>query len=323
MTEHLTIPPGVELIGECLPSDTDQEAILLRDWNYVWRIPRADVQVSSWEGSVVAAQRTIASARREQAEQALKREDYPAAERLYAQASVELVAADASFRTIGQTRMERAISLICTEADGEQIVAQLEQAAIVYEWAFSEWETRMAREHIAVAEEASQVQVFLAQQYQALEEDAKALASVERVLAWNKRITKRYTRKVELLLLAAEVLFQLGEGERGTATLKTADRFFQQQVVMSVSYDEQAARVGRLLNKLKVQESPSAQAFSFTITAETSDDLETILSTLEEAGIEELVIPTQIRQVPKGASARHGVLYTAKLHYKPTRGERA
>ena len=318
MTEQLTIPPGVELIGECLPGEADQETILLRDWNYVWRIPRLDVQITPWQDSVVAAQRTIASARREQAEQALQRKDYQEASRLYARACVELVAADASFRSIGQARMERAVSLICAEAEEAQIVTQLEQAANVYHLAFDEWSVKLAGEHIAVADEASQVQIFLAQQYLALEEHEKARACVEQVLEWNKRITKRYTRKVELLLLAAELLFQLGESARGAATLKTADRFFQQQVVRYVSYDEQAARVQRRLNKLKAKAHPNTQTIAFTITADISDDLETILSTLEQADIAGLVIPTQTRQVPKGTSSRHGIVYTAKLHFKPS-----
>ncbi len=188
MTEQLTIPPGVELIGECLPGEADQEKILLSGWDYVWRIPRTDVQLLTWGDSIVAAQRTVAFAHNEQAAQAFERKDYQTAERLYAQACVELVAADASFRTIGQARMERAISLICAEAEDAQIVAQLEQAANVYHWAFDEWRVKLAGEHIAVAEEASQIQVFLAQQYLALEEHEKARACVEHVLTWNKRI---------------------------------------------------------------------------------------------------------------------------------------
>jgi tetratricopeptide (TPR) repeat protein len=321
MTEILSIPPGVELIGECFPGEADQETILFRDWNYIWRIPRSDVQISPWQDSVVAAQRTMASARQKLAEQAMQREDYPMSERLYAQVGVELVAADASFRTIGQARMERAIALILTEADDEQINAQLEQAASAYEWAFSARETKMAGEHIAVADEASQVQVYLAQQYMALEEDAKALACIEQILAWNKRITKRYPRKVELLLLAADLLFKLGESARASAVLKTADRFFQQQVVMHTSYDEQAARVGRHLNELKANEHPSAQPFICTLTADTPDDLEALLSALRGAGIDGLTLPTTMSRVPKGASPRHGVVYAAKLRYKPN-GER-
>ena len=43
---------------------------------------------------------------------------------------------------------------------------------------------------------------------------------------------------------------------------------------------------------------------------------------LREADIEGLTLPATFSRVPNGASSRHGVVYTAKLRYKSSGGER-
>ena len=321
---QINIAPGAELIGICPPDEPSEGAYQFFGEDYAWIIPCEDVTVTPVEGSVVAEQRVLARERAEAAAKAFEREDYREAVRLYGLAAFEEMAANGSFHGIGRLLMDRAIALVKAEAEEELIEEQLELAARMYEWALTEagWGPRLSTEHITIAEEASQIQVFLATQYLAQEEHAKARACLERLLELNKRITKRYTVKVELLLYAADLYLQLGDTREGSRVLKEADRFFQQQVVMHTDYDERAARVARQLQKLKGKGQPSTQAMAYTLTADTADDLQALLSALREADVEGLTLPTTTSRVPKGTSSRHGVVYTAKLRYKPSEEER-
>ena len=321
---QLVVPPGAELIGVCAPGEPREGAYQFFGEDYAWIIPCEDVTAAPFVGSVVAEQRVLARERSEAAEAAFGREDYREAARLYDLAAFEELAAGGSFHGIGRLLMDHAIALVKAEAEENVIERQLELANRIYEWALTEaeWGHKLSTEHITIAEEASQIQVFLATRHLAKEEHAKARACLERLLDLNKRITKRYTVKVELLVYAADLYLQLGDTQEGSRVLQAADRFFQQQVVMQTAYDERAAGVARHLQRIKAKGQLSQQTMAYTLTANTADELQALLSALREADIEGLTLPTTFSRVPKGSSSRHGVVYTAKLRYKPSGVER-
>lgn len=315
---QLTVPAGTHVVGICAQGEPTADCYHLLGEHYAWVIVGQDVTVTVLDADypLVNAQNALAEEHEQQASEHFERKNYRMAQHLYDIASVELIAANGSLWSISRIQMNRVIALVKEEAASELITSQLEQVASTYELALAEGGPSFYGEQIAVAEEASQVQVFLARQYASSDESQKAFKSVERLLELNKLIKKRYQSKVELLLHAAEILLQLEDSVQAAKVVANADRFFQQQLVSQTSYNDDVKQLGQRLERLKAQGSVSAHDISFVMTADTRDDLETILAALRGMNLDGLVFPKTVRRVQKGKSVRHGYIYTAKMHLK-------
>ncbi len=144
--------------------------------------------------------------------------------------------------------------------------------------------------------------------------------TVERLLAMNRLIKKRYETKVTLLLTAAELLHALGETKEAMTLLEQADTFYQQQLTIMEGWSTIEPITQHLQRvKARLRQVKRERTMKFQVTGSTADDLDLLLSALQERlpGLRVTRGTTPERLVK---STRAGVRYTAHISWTTTTG---
>jgi hypothetical protein len=190
---------------------------------------------------------------------------------------------------------------------------ELEQAASAYESACGEQLNCMVGAHLDYAEQAAQTLTTLLRFYIHDKDQPHIRHTIERLLALNKLIKKRYAPKVNLLLWVTEGFSALEESEQAQMYFEQAKRFYSQQLARyaGVPYLEAkdlADHLARLQAKMQTLAHP--RVVKFTLTASTADDLDAILGVMRQY-VPELVVTRSGLQVSQ--SPRKANLYTATV----------
>ena len=144
-----------------------------------------------------------------------------------------------------------------------------------------------------------------------------------RLLAMNRLIKKRYETKVTLLLTAAELLHALGEVREAMTLLEQADTFYQQQLAIMEGWSTIEPITGHLQRvKARLRQVKRERSMKFQITAATADDLDVLLSALQER-LPGLRVTKGITPERPGKSTQAGVRYTAHISWTTTTGPEA
>jgi hypothetical protein len=140
---------------------------------------------------------------------------------------------------------------------------------------------------------------------------------VDRLLAINKLIKKRYETKVYLLYSVAEALLVLGKRADALMHFDQAERFYQQQLVPIVGLGLSSTKavvthrehVRDLIGKISRERTARCQ-----ITAETADQLQAIFDTLQQH-VPGLRITKGVTAARPGHDTRKGLRYTAHVSF--------
>jgi tetratricopeptide (TPR) repeat protein len=312
--ERLIVPRGTQLIGrwaDVQPEKDDTCAVLINGEEWIILYDDATV-VCPMEGFVPGEQRRIAETHVEQARVERERKKIDEARRLFACCLVEMEAGNAPLVQQAAIRIEYSATLMQLEAR-QEAMRELEQAASAYESACGEQLNRMVGIHLDYAEQAAQILTTLLRFYIHDKDQPHIRHTIERLLALNKLIKKRYAPKVNLLLWVTEGFSALGEAEQAQMYFEQAKRFYSQQLARyaGVPYLEAkdlADHLARLEAEMQTLVHP--RVVKFTLTASTADDLDAILGVMRQY-VPELVVTRSGLQASQ--SPRKADLYTATV----------
>ncbi len=317
------VPQGTQLVGvwEALPP-VEEGRCAVRVNGTPWTADRDNVIVTRLDPATVPwkEQERIANAHLAQAKEASRQGKDEEARQHYGRALVELEASGKSAIEITAERLLYAFLLAKAERTADAM-AQMDRAARACEAVAVH---PIYGKNLNEAELAAQALIALGHTalYAAdLDEAVRRRTmrqTVERLLAMNKLIKKRYETKVTLLLTAAELLHALGETHEATTLLEQADTFYQQQLAIMEGWPtiepitQHLHRVKARLRQIKRQ-----RTMKFQVTAATADDLDELLSALQER-LPGLRVTKGTTPGRPGKSTRAGVRYTAHLSWTTT-----
>lgn len=318
--QDMEIPEGTQLIGSWAdeqPAGGQIYAIIVH--NIAWEFAKEHVtlqpldrQITPWKEQERLAQASLA-----QAQERERKGDLDVALKLYTRALVELSASGKTEAELTQERLSRAFLL--EKADRrDEAVAEMDRIARTHE-AFVR--ASIYGKSLDDAEIAAQALIaavmFLIKDMDHLKSQERQKLSnlVDRMLAMNKLIKKRYETKVHLLYAAAEALSLLEKREDALTLFDQAEKFYQQQLAPMEDLSSMRAIVSRrermrsLFGTISRERTARCQ-----ITAETSDQLQSILDTLT------LHVPGM--RITKGVTAarpdhdtRKGLRYSAHVSF--------
>ena len=247
------------------------------------------------------------------------------ARQYYARALVELEASGKSAVEIAGERLLYAFLLAKAERTSEAI-AQMDRAARTCEGVAVH---PIYGKNLNEAELAAQALIALGHTvlYAADLDEAVRRRTMHqvasRLLAMNKLIKKRYETKVTLLLTAAELLHALGETHEAMTLLEQADTFYQQQLAGMRGWPTIEPITSHLHRvKARLRQVKHERTMKFQVTAATADDLDVLLSALQEK-LPGLRVTRGITPERPGKSTRAGVRYTAHISWTTTTGPEA
>ena len=319
------VPQGTQLVGvwEALPP-AEAGRCAVRVNGTPWTADRDDVIVTRLDQAAVPwkEQERIANAHLAQAKEASRQGQDEEARQHYARALVELEASGKAESEMAADRLSYAFLL--TRADRvSDAMAQMDRAARACEAVAVH---PIYGKNLNEAELAAQALIALGQTVLYATDLDEAVRrrrlrqTALRLLAMNRLIKKRYETKVTLLLTAAELLHALGETHEAQSSLDQADTFYQQQLAIMAGWPTiepittQLQRVKAIIGKAQRE-----RTMKFQLTSATADDLEVLLSALQEQlpGVRVTRGVTAERPVK---STRAGVRYTAHISWTTTVG---
>ncbi len=316
---------GTQLIGvwEALPP-AEERRCAVSVHGIPWKVDRDDVAVSRLDPECIAwkEQERIASEHLAQAKSAERQGKDEEARQYYARALVEL---EASGKFAVQIAAERLLyAFLLAKADRTtEAMAHMDRAAHACEAVALH---PMYGKNLNEAELAAQALIALGHMaLYAIDLDEAVRRrtmrqTVERLLAMNRLIKKRYETKVTLLLTAAELLHALGETHEAMTLLEQADTFYQQQLAEMRGWPTIEPITQHLQRiKARLRQVRRQRTMKFQVTAATADDLDLLLSALQERlpGLRVTRGTTPERAIK---STRAGVRYTAHISWTTTTG---
>ncbi len=320
------VPTGTQLVGVWeadQPMEEDRCAVSIN--GTTWTFDREDVALSRLDRACIPwkEQARIAAEHLALAKTAERQGKDEEARQHYARALVELEASGNVESEMAPDRLSYAFLL--TRADRiSDAIAQMERAARACEAA--------ATVHPLYGKDVNEAElaahalialgrtVLLAPDLDPVYRQRTLRQTALRLLAMNKLVKKRYETKVTLLLTTAELWDALGETREAQFYLDQADTFYQQQLAIMAGWPTiepittQLQRVKAIIGKAQRE-----RTMKFQLIAATADDLEVLLSALQEQlpGVRVTRGVTAERPVK---STRAGVRYTAHISWTTTVG---
>ena len=319
---------GTQLVGvwETLsPAEEGRCAVSVHGTRF--SVDRDDVAVTRLNPALVAwkEQERIADKHLAQAKNAERQGKNDEAQQHYARALVELEASGKSAVEIAAERLLYAFLLAKADRTTEAM-AQMDRAARACEAVAVH---PIYGKNLNEAELAAQALIALGHTVLYATDLDKAVRqrtmrqTVERLLAMNRLIKKRYETKVTLLLTAAELLHALGETHEAMTLLEQADTFYQQQLAIMEGWPSIEPITSHLQRvKERLRQVKRERTMKFQVTAATADDLDLLLSALQEK-LPGLRVTRGTTPERPGKSTRAGVRYTAHLSWTTTTGPEA
>ncbi len=319
------VPQGTQLVGVWEVEQPAEEGTCAVNINgTTWTFDREDVWLRQVALTLPTCkeQERIADEHLAQAKNAERQGKDEEAWQYYARALVELEASGKSAVEIAAERLLYAFLLAKADRTAEAMT-QMDRAARACEAVAVH---PIYSKNLNEAELAAQALIALGHTalYAAdLDEAVRRPTmrqTVERLLAMNQLIKKRYETKVTLLLTAAELLHALGETHEAMTLLEQADTFYQQQLAIMEGWPT-IEPITQHLHRIKarLRQIKRARTMKFQITAATADDLDVLLSALQEK-LPGLRVTKGVTPERPGKSTRAGVRYTAHISWTTTTG---
>jgi tetratricopeptide (TPR) repeat protein len=316
---------GTQLVGvwEALsPAEEGQCAVHVNGTRL--SVDRDDVAVTRLDQECIARieQERIASEHLAQAKTAERQGKDDEAQQHYARALVELEASGKAPVEIAAERLLYAFLLAKADRTSEAMV-QMDRAARACEAVAVH---PIYGKNLNEAELAAQALIALGQtalyatDLDEVHRQRTMRQVASRLLAMNKLIKKRYETQVTLLLTAAELLHALGETHEAMTLLEQADTFYQQQLAIMEGWPTIEPITSHLQRvKARLRQVKRECTMKFQVTAATADDLNLLLSALQER-LPGLRVTKGVTPERPGKSTRAGVRYTAHLSWTTTTG---
>ncbi|HET8851958.1 MAG TPA: hypothetical protein VFN02_05485, partial [Ktedonobacteraceae bacterium] len=279
---------GTQLVGvwEALsPAEEGRCAVSVN--GAPWTVDRDDVAVTRLDPECIARieQERIAGEHLAQAKTAERQGKDDEAQQHYARALVELEASGKAPVEIAAERLLYAFLLAKADRTSEAMV-QMDRAARACEAVAVH---PIYGKNLNEAELAAQALIALghtalyATDLDEVHRQRTMRQVASRLLAMNKLIKKRYETKVTLLLTAAELLHALGETHEAMTLLEQADTFYQQQLAIMEGWPTIEPITSHLQRvKARLCQIKRERTMKFQVTAATADDLDVLLSALQE-----------------------------------------
>ncbi len=322
------VPQGTQLVGVWEVEQPAEEGAFAVSINgTTWTFDREDVRLRQVALTIPIwkEQERIAGEHLTQAKTAERQGKDDEARQYYARALVELEASGKSAVEIAAERLLYAFLLAKADRTAEAM-AQMDRAARACEAVAVH---PIYGKNLNEAELAAQALIALghtalyATDLDEVHRQRTLRQVASRLLAMNRLIKKRYETKVTLLLTAAELLHALGEAREAMTLLEQADTFYQQQLAIMEGWSTIEPITGHLQRvKARLRQVKRERSMKFQITAATADDLDVLLSALQER-LPGLRVTKGITPERPGKSTRAGVRYTAHISWTTTTGPEA
>lgn len=275
-----TIPEGTRLIGIWnteQPKDTRVCALTVN--NTSWTIAKSQVRMSPMEKPL--GQVDIAGEDEEQAIACEEHEDYVGAQTFWARVIVEYAACGWPPVRLALYRKRRA-DILLRLGQYAEAVYELEHAAQAYSGQAYDPLNRAVGIYLDYAEQAVDTLIPLATIHlQHTHDPMRARVAVEQLAELNTLITKRYERKVRLLLTLCGFFLDLGERREALTFFDQANRLYTQQLAGIADRSSLLPVTAHLhLIKERLQTSRRARTINFGVTTHRSDDIEDLLALL-------------------------------------------
>jgi len=319
------------LAGTCLigvweeeqPREEDFCDVTVNGTTWTFDLLEVDIERLDGEMNPLKEQERIAKEHLALAKQFERQGKVQDACRAYARAIAELQACASSDAETAGERVLYATLLVKAERISEAR-AEMERAARAYEAKAVDPRLQRLGGHLDYAEAAVQVLVSLGTVIHLAADlkDAQTRRAfrqvVERLLAMNRLIKKRYKTKVELLFQAAEFLQALGETEEALSLFDQAETFYQKQLAYLDGL-RSGEPITQLRTRVKAQlgSVERARTMKFRIVADTADELGLLLKSLQDA-IPGLRVTKEVTRERQGSDARTGFRYTANVIWSTT-----